>query len=233
MLRMTILMPGGDSLMLADGALVQFDGSYRFEVTYEDGHKMPQAGIGVGVKNQNTILAVDRRPIWKEKDTIFIHLSGLRNQTYVWEFDARNLRSPGRTAWLIDTYSGAKNRLNTEGITRISFTAGTEAASRDTSRFYIVLSQPKILPLSFIHTQAIRHEHSVQLEWSVRNETEKWSFEIERMNGEEAMSRIGLNTQPLAADGRYSTRSKYSRGRFDLSYQGHASGRHRSLFQTD
>jgi hypothetical protein len=166
--------------LVIDGLFVQIDKSFSTEIDGKDAHKMINTGESISLLNDTVLLTVERRPEFKNADTLFLHNSGLKAQQYQFEIIPGLLQSKLMTAFLEDSYTGIKVPVSLSDTTRITIAVTTDPASKAANRFRIVFKSTVVLPLSFTGIKAIEKLTGIEVSWQTANELNVKNYTIEK-----------------------------------------------------
>ena len=181
-LRATLSAASGESTTLLDGAMAVFNDKYSNAVDDRDAVKFSNGRNGVSFKRDAKLLAVERRMSPALNDTLFINTTATRPREYIWNISAERLRHGACVAWLWDQFLDLKTPLDLEGNTAISFQVTSNLLSAAADRFKIIFCKTTTTPpVSFISATAARKkDHTVALDWRVKNETNITRYEVDR-----------------------------------------------------
>lgn len=170
---------------LYDGTLTLYDPDFSNAVDDYDAMKMSNFGENFGMLSGTKTLVIERRQSITASDTIFFKMWNMRPITYKLELVSTGLDKPGLTGVLEDLYLGTKTNLDLNGITNLTFTISSEAASTAPGRFRIIFSNPSLAdpPLTFTGINAYQTNDNVQVEWTVENEKNIIQYDVEKSTG--------------------------------------------------
>ncbi len=180
MLRTNLYLLNTDgTTVLADGNLVQFDNRYTASVDNLDAIKFSNSLETLGILCGSTSLSLDRRPSLNVNDTIFFKFTKSRQLKYQFEFIPSNL-NPSLQAVLEDSYTGIPTPLSISNTSTINFLVDGNAASQVATRFRIVFTTVKVLPVTYTTVKAYQHLKDVAVNWTVENELNINKYEVEK-----------------------------------------------------
>ncbi|KAA9036366.1 hypothetical protein FW778_19245 [Ginsengibacter hankyongi] len=183
-LRANLHSINANGTFLADGVLISFGNNYSNAVDGMDARKIMNASENLSIKRENIHLVVERRNPLLAGDTIFFHLTGLRQQPYYFEFIPAQLSPKGLDAYLEDCYLAKRTLLNLNDTARINFAVDNNPASAAPGRFRIVFDAAgAALPVTFTNVKAYPENDNIAVEWKVANETGIINYEVERSPG--------------------------------------------------
>ncbi len=164
---------------LADVAMLNFNNAYGAEVDNMDVRKISNTYDNIGIKNGSNNLVVERRPNLTVTDSIKFNTTGLRIADYRFELDPSVLQNTGLEAILKDRFLQTETAVSLTDLTRVNFSATTDAASRSADRFMIVFKQ---LPTAnFTTISATRNaDRTVTVNWGIQNENNVNNYSIEQ-----------------------------------------------------
>jgi|GEM_PF-4656598 len=168
--------------VLVDGARVQFNVAYSRMVDDGDALKLVNGNENLGIMCYGKKLAVERRPMVMDTDTIFLDLTQVRAQGYQFEFVPAGLGSQSLTAFLEDRYLRLRTVISLTDTTRINFNVVNIPGSYAPDRFIIVFRRSgTLVPETLISITAERNtNHQVDVRWNVENEALIRHYMLER-----------------------------------------------------
>ena len=174
-----------------DGVLSKFDDSYSNAIDEMDARKSMNSAENLAIKTAGKLLVVESRHTITEQDTIFLNLTGERNQPYRFHFDAENL-DPSVQGFLVDNYLNTRTPLNMTGSTDVNFTVANVTGSNAANRFMIVFEPLKALPVTFTSIKAYKQDKNINVEWRVDNEMNMKQYEVEKSTNGTQFSSIAV-----------------------------------------
>ncbi|MEP7144574.1 MAG: hypothetical protein ABI707_16960 [Ferruginibacter sp.] len=168
---------------LADGVNVQLDNNYNDGIDIEDALKFENVAENLAIMRDGTALAVEKRPVFKENDTLFYRLTRTTQRSYQMEFRVEgDIAAPGLAAWLEDSYTNIPVIVNLPGITTVNFNISSDAASAARDRFRVIFKLADGGPVSvrFTSIKAWRQGRNIAVEWTVENEMNTNKYEVEK-----------------------------------------------------
>ncbi len=138
-----------NSTKLFDGNSVFFDNSYSVKVDRkEDADKLSNFSENLGLSRDGTTLTVEKRPLIKTTDTLYLKLWNTKVRNYQFQFNATNFSSDV-TASLEDAYLKTSTPLSLNEPALVSFSITADAASADANRFTVVFKKaPSIVDIT-------------------------------------------------------------------------------------
>ncbi len=227
-LRINLTLLINNESVLLDGTVAQFNTNYANDVDMHDAFKPANFGENLGLKRSGQKLAIERRSLIASNDTLFLYLSGLRRQTYYFEFQPQYWNQNITEAYLEDNYTGMRTSISISSSFSTSFTVDENAASYANDRFRIVFKSI-VLPFKFVSISALRNsDRSASVNWSVENELNITRYEIERSVSGNQFNKIGealpqnnnsgnvsysfIDQRPPATDIYYRVKAMYNSG---------------------
>lgn len=184
------LLNNGNSILL-DGNLHQFHTEYSPALDQLDVIKKMNSGENLGIVSHSKTLAIERKPLFGEMDTIFYSISGLKRQQYEMEFLSHKTDISGLESYLEDEYLNKQTLLNPSGITKIGFEVNNDAGSYDRNRFRIIFKSAKgPLPVTITQFTVQAQNKEVRVKWISENESGIEKYVVER-------SASGVDFNPL------------------------------------
>ncbi len=184
------LLQPDSSTVLADGDCAEYNDLYHDSVTLEDAAKFTNILENIGLLRYGKTLSVERRPIIKTNDTLFIRLWKTTQRSYQIQLVAGMVTNVGLQAFFVDTYLKKSTPLNIDGYTRISFNITADLASQVTNRFMVVF-KPKVIGapilepvVTFNSVSAYPYGAQIKVCWNVKDEKATAKYEVEKsLNG--------------------------------------------------
>ena len=168
---------------LADGVLCNFAANYSNSIDGMDARKFLNSGENLSLKSGNTLLAIERKNLPRDKDTIFFSISGVSHSQYRLQIIPSNWEQTGADAYLEDNYLKAKFHINPNDTSEIYFTVNDEAASASANRFRIIfMAAQGTLPVTFTNVKAYRENEHAVVKWKVENESGIKYYEVQSSN---------------------------------------------------
>ena len=189
------------SSFLADGFLCSFGDNYSNAVNGTDAAKLSNFSENLSVKNNNVLLAVERRPYPWGSDTIFLNLTGTSRHQYRLETILSGLSQTGSDAYLEDNYLHTRFLINADDTTKMDFAVNGDVTSSAPDRFRIVFEAAQgTLPVTFTNEKAYLKNENIIVEWNVENETGIRYYQVQKsLDGTSftpAVAFIAHNNQP-------------------------------------
>lgn len=176
-----LVASGSAAFYQIDGALVNCHGDFSTAVLNdEDGMKLPNFNENIYIKNGTAKLSIDSRPLFEDGDTLYIGLSGMRQNNYQLEILPETLNVPGLSAMLYDQLLNTITAISSTGL-NYPFTVNQNPASGNDSRFFIVFRNNSPLSLRFTNFEIKEQKDGkLNLNWKVADETDVLHYEIEK-----------------------------------------------------
>ena len=189
------LLNADSSVTTADGFLAQFSDAFSANVDFLDGVKFGNVNEQISLVRNNISLAIERRPIITDRDTLFIKLTKTTQRNYRFQVNCSGLNHPGLEGYLMDKYTGIPVQLSLNGNTQIDFQVNADQASSASNRFMIVFKPVVVLPVNFNYIKAwalsnnqttnnannsIGAHQFIQVQWGVENQGEVNSYIVEK-----------------------------------------------------
>jgi hypothetical protein len=164
---------------VSDGALSLFDRSFNTDADINDARKLSNVNENIALQRNGNILSIERMKLSGESDTIFYFTNRLQRKNYQLQFEITNLQLPGTTAaFLEDTYLKTKTAVALQGTTEINFSVTADAATTATDRFRLVFRRS----IKYTNVNASANGNNVAITWTVSDQLNNDSYEIERSN---------------------------------------------------
>lgn len=170
---------------LVDGAMAIYNCNYSNAVDYDDAMKMPNGSENVSYKRDGVLLAVERRNLITQNDTLFLNITGERIHQYQFDIVMQNMDNAGRTAFFVDKFLNTSVPLNMTGHNLQIFSVDSDPATHMPDRFMIVFlqttNQPIILPVTFTSVTATPNiDKTNTIRWKTDNELNLDKYVVER-----------------------------------------------------
>ena len=205
-----------NSPRLSDGNMVMYDNSFSNDVDAMDVRKAMNFGENFGLKRNNVVLAIERRQLPGETDTVHYFMSNLNTISYRIEIVPSGLADPNRIAVLQDAYLNSQTTVSLSDTTRYAFTVTSDPASKANNRFRVlfigVAGGP--LPVRFTAFSAMNTVGTMQLKWTTAEEILGSAYQVEYSSNGSSFRAIGdlvaanrshqyQTTVPLTGSGLY------------------------------
>ncbi|MCW3092297.1 MAG: type sorting protein [Ferruginibacter sp.] len=174
------LSEADNSVQLADGTLAEFDDNYCKCVNIEDAIKFTNTKESFSFLRNGTALAIERWPLIKATDTLYLKLTGTSQRNYQLVIAPANLSQPGLFAYLQDKYTGVDIPVSLENATIYNFVINANAGSMATDRFKLVFKQGVVLPVTYSDVKALLQGNNIAVQWTVENQLNIQSYEVEK-----------------------------------------------------
>jgi hypothetical protein len=186
------------AITLADGNIVQYRSGLNADIDYLDALKLNNTNETFSLVRDSVKLAIERRPIIANNDTLFFNLAQTTKRNYQFQFTATALNHPGLMGFLKDSYTGDSTMLNLNSNTAVNFSIDANTASQAGNRFMIVFERPAgaaPLPVTFIGIKATQQSNNaIAITWNVQNEINIQSYEVEKSTDGKTYYAIGSVT---------------------------------------
>ena len=224
----------GKSGQLLDGVYVEFDDAFSKEIDLLDAVKFGNVKEMLAIQRNSRTLVMERRPALEMNDTLHLTLTKTNQRSYQLEFIPTGFDA-SLLVVLEDSYTGTKTILSAVKKTNHDFVITSVAASAASNRFRVVFKKniAGTVPATFKEIKAIKQAGSVAVDWTVENEINIKSYEVERsvdrihystlsiktatgINGATTVYQW-IDTHPLAGNNYYRVRSVGIDGEYEYS----------------
>jgi hypothetical protein len=231
-LRMSLYGAETDgSLDINDGTLILFNPASSNDVNNEEVIKVNNVRENLAIYKAGQKVAIEFRNLLQANDTLYYRIWNMRQRHYEFEIALTDVEIPvGYFAWLEDTYLQQKTILSQSDTNRIAFDITADAATAAQDRFRIVIAPATVVPVTFTNVKAYEYNNDVMVEWTVQNELNIVSYEIEKSLDGINFTSIGnmlarggnatynsLDTDPATGYNYYRIKSIDNRGRTSYS----------------
>ncbi len=168
---------------IADGVLFHFGSAYNDSVDNNDAGKLGNTGENLAIKEGNSLLTIDERTMPKKGDSLYLSFTNAPSASYQFEIVPSSLNN--QSFALYDRYLKTLSPLSSSDTTRITFSVNTSvAASKAADRFVLVVMSSKItntvLPVVFTGIKAAAKEKTIEVQWTVANESGILYYEVQK-----------------------------------------------------
>ena len=161
---------------MADGNLTEFGEGYNPGIDLQDALKFINPNETFGIISGSTFLALDRRPILVNTDTVFYKFMRNRQLKYQFEFTTQLLDRDNLAGFVEDKFLNKLSPIVMNGTTKMNFEITGVAASAAMDRFRVVF-QPSVV---YTNLTATVVNSDILVEWSNGNEFDIKTYEVER-----------------------------------------------------
>lgn len=180
MMRSNLYVVKNDgSTILLDGNMTQYESGFSNNLDSLDIRKMSNFSENFGLIRNGITLAVERRKIITDADTIYFKLWNTHNTTYQFEFIPSNIEQEGLSGYLEDLYLHTKTPINLNDSNYINFSINADPASANPFRFRMVFSTIH-QPLTFRLFEASQQNKNIDVYWKTENEYNINQYTLEK-----------------------------------------------------
>ncbi len=190
MFRTNLYIVANNTSQICDGVLNMYDSAYSNDLNDNDVLKLLNPSENLGIKRENTSLAIEFRNGMNDNDTIFYNLSQVKVADYQFEFIPMNLNANSLEAYLEDTYLNTKSQVSLSSSTLINFNISNDSGSYNPDRFRVVFKVLRPL-VTFVNIKAVKEESRVRVSWNVANEINIKDYSIEKSSDGIRFEEIG------------------------------------------
>lgn len=179
-IRASLLVPTADTALMVDATMVNFDDDYSEGIDDDDIQKIGNNNENVCIVANGNYLMAERKTMYTDIDTIQLFMGGVRVQNYQWQLNLDHMEATGRLVTLVDRYTNNEILLDMNEPTTYDFNIINVPGSYASNRFYLVVSNMAILPVSITSISANRTDASTAVvNWNVTGETNLDRYEVE------------------------------------------------------
>lgn len=199
MLTANLFAKDNNVLEIVDGNRVILDNNYNNAVDENDVVKLYNGAENFAVSRSQTNLAIETRKSIANNDTIYYHISGLREANYQIQFIPQQFSNIQQRGYLIDSWLNNATPISLTDTTVFNFNITSDAGSQQSDRFKLVFQIPSVvLPVTFTCITATRKgDNSIEVNWSVENEINMSQYELERSDNGNDFSKISSSYPTL------------------------------------
>ncbi len=187
------LVESNGSIVKADATLAEFDDSYSAAVNLQDAVKFGNIGETFSLLRNNTALAIERRPLIKSADTLYLRLTKSTTRNYQIAINSAYLSDPNLSAFLEDKYTGLATAIDLDNPLEYNFTINSDVASKNPNRFIITFKQNTVLPVTYSDVKAWQTGKNIAVQWKVENPLNIKNYNVEKST--DGVSFVSVNTQ--------------------------------------
>jgi len=182
-----------NTVSLNDGVLASF-GEINTSAANRDLPKLSNFAENIAIQKNGRLLCIERTIPLKNCDTVFYHLSKMKQKKYVLEFVFDKMELPESTgAFLEDIFLQKKEPLYLSDTSKYEFTVTSNAASADTNRFRLVFTTIN----QFEQVAGNRVNEDVLLNWKMKDAFSIDYYQIERSADGVSFTAIGMDANLL------------------------------------
>ncbi len=216
-----------------DGVTVRLNNDYeRSALEPYDAPKLNNLSENLSIVRDGRYLGIESRPYPTASDSIFLPFWNLGIKDYLLKINATDLGVQLESAILKDRYTQQSTPLNLTGASNdYGFSITPDANSSRLDRFYVVLKNTTVLPLSITKLSAQANTAGIGVSWQTTNEINLHDFDVERSTDGVSFKKMGnvsangnavndyqlLDNQPATGWNYYRLRSNDANGQFSYS----------------
>ncbi len=193
-----------------DAVLVTFSSNYSNSIDQYDAANITNIGSeNLSMQRAGTKLAIERRNVTIDADTIHLDMSSLRVRDYHFEFVPVNFEGTALTAFIEDSYTGSQTPIDLAAGSNYQFSITNNPAAYAGNRFRLIIkSNLVVLPvvISEIKTKQYKnnnHKTAIQVGWKVEQQADISNYDIERSADGINFNAIGSATATNSAVATY------------------------------
>ena len=233
-LRVTLLQANSDqSTLMVDATMAEFDEQYKDNIDIQDALKFTNITENLSLLRYKQYLAIERRPLIKDEDTLFLQLTKTTQRSYRFAIEPTNLDAT-LTAFLEDSYTGKSTPISVSANSDFDFAITADAKSSAANRFRIVFKQTTpVSSATFKTIKANEQNGKIAVSWTIENERNIKHYEVEKSADGITFTKVNtttatggnsnsieynwLDVNPLSGNNFYRVRSIGSDGKFSYS----------------
>lgn len=197
-LQVVLNTVAGGQANVTDGALILLDNNANNGVDIEDMLKLGNFKENIVIETGSKLLALERRAMVNENDTIFYGLYRMEQKHYQLKVIMNNVtRNPFLSAFFEDKYLRTKTPVNIEGETVIDFDVTADAGSYASGRFRLVFKRS----VKYNAISAAVENTDIAVDWKLAEEFNISHYEIERSSDGRNFSKVGTMASNGNSDG--------------------------------
>ncbi|MEN9571538.1 MAG: hypothetical protein RL172_2769 [Bacteroidota bacterium] len=165
---------------VADGNILLFSPEYNNSIDAADGRKMNNFGENLGMLKAGNVLAMEKRILPSQDDTVHYTLSRLKKISYQITLLPNNMGDAGMQMFLEDKFLNSSVPVSLTDSTTYTFTITNDAASAATDRLKLVLKPFQVLPVTITGIKAYQQAQQITVEWHTSNEVNMQQYIVEK-----------------------------------------------------
>lgn len=169
----------GGQEKLVDGVLQNFSAEFTNDLNGYDALKSVNTGENLSIKRGGKLLAIESKAFNRNADTTVLNFTGMSFTTYRFKVEMNQV-GENYDAVLLDKFTGKRTVIRNSEVSEYEFQIINNASSYAPNRFEILFVQRVAMPVAFTSVKAEKKNEVVAISWSVENEMNVASFEIER-----------------------------------------------------
>lgn len=170
-----------DSSRLVDAVMVKYDTLYNDLITNEDIVKVGNSNENLSIQYPGTILMIEKKQRLFTGDTIFLKITGFRQQSYQWAISTDNLECSGARAFIYDRYLQVASELSFSQMSSVNFQIDDNVGSYSPNRFLIFFKEGIVLPITDIKLDAKQKSNgNVEVAWEGVGGTYVEKYELDK-----------------------------------------------------
>ncbi len=166
------------NISLLDAVLINYSNVFSNELDNEDASKLNNFSENIAVKRNGQMLAIERRQIIGDADTIFFNLSQLRQKEYSLQLTVQGLQQAGLYVLLEDKFTGKKVPVSLFATDSYTFIVNSEAGSYAADRLRLLVKKNPVFIPAFYFTSVSIGSNAVQ--WEVNAQAVAGEYFIEQ-----------------------------------------------------
>ncbi len=170
------IVNAGNQTAVVDGVLNTFGSTYSNAVDGLDVNKLSNFSENLSIRRDKKKIAIERRAMVKETDTIFYHLAQMKQKTYLLEFSPDSMEENNLAAFLEDQYLNSITPVSLADTTRVVFSVDSKPQSAMQDRFRLVF-RPST---KYNSIAACVKGEDVAVNWEVAQELNIKEYQVER-----------------------------------------------------
>ncbi|MGG9972736.1 hypothetical protein ACQ33O_13170 [Ferruginibacter sp. SUN002] len=175
----------------ADGTTMAYSGNFSNTIDGNDAVKTSNFGENISMVRDTKLLAIERRSLITDKDSIFYKITGLKTAKYRLELKPSGMDTQGLTAVLEDKYLSTSIPIDLGAVSHYDFDAVSTNIATFTDRFRIVFKIAGVTPVTISSFKAQQKDATIKVEWNASVENGVKQYEVER-------SQDGVSFSPIA-----------------------------------
>ncbi len=139
--------------LMADEAKTEYSSSFTTTIDKDDAPKLGNPDENLSFRVNNTNLSINATQLPKYNDTLWINLGNMLSKNYVLEIECKDFVNTLFEAYLVDSYTQTKKKLDINGSIHVNYSLDQNTASSVANRFYILYKS--VQPILPVQTQEL------------------------------------------------------------------------------
>lgn len=175
---------------LVDGIFQNIGKEFSKNIDEYDALKSTNTSENVSIKRAGKLLAIESISLGENGDTTLLNVTGMSAATY--RFKVEWIRPLANyDAVLVDNFANTRTIMRDGLVTEYEFKVTNNAASYAATRFAIVYTPLRAMPVTFTSVKAEKNREQVNVSWKIENEVNVASYSVEKSQDGKNFNEVG------------------------------------------